>query len=46
MVYHEDVYVNGVKIEQVTTANHLGYIFTETTKYHRAMWLTGSQKLK
>ncbi len=30
VVHHEDVYVNGEKIEQVTTADHLGHRLSTT----------------
>ncbi len=32
VVYHEDVYVNGEKVEQVTTADHLGHTLSTTDK--------------
>ncbi len=32
MVYHEDVYVNGEKVEEVTTAYHLSHRLSTTDK--------------
>ncbi len=32
VVHHEDVYVNGEKVEQVTTADHLGHRLSTTDK--------------
>jgi hypothetical protein len=31
-VYYEDIYVNGEKVEQVTTADHLGHRLSTTDK--------------
>ncbi len=32
VVHHEDVYVNGEKVEQVTTADHIGHRLSTTDK--------------
>ncbi len=32
VVYHEDVYVNGEKVEQITTADHFGHRLSTTDK--------------
>ncbi len=32
VLHHEDVYVNGEKVEQLTTADHLGHILSTTDK--------------